>query len=81
MEYNVVTVNEVKEVAAILDLVKAIAVDVKAKKAAAEIVSDVLPKLVVALESAAQLQDELKDANLIPTIALGVASIVEALKA
>jgi hypothetical protein len=81
MEYAAVSVNEVKEVKAIFELVSAIAVDLKAKKAAAEIASDVLPKLIIALESASSLSEELKDENLYETIALGVVGIVKALKA
>jgi 3-deoxy-D-manno-octulosonate 8-phosphate phosphatase KdsC-like HAD superfamily phosphatase len=80
MEYAVVTVNECKEVKSILELVGAIAVDVKAKKAAAEIAADVLPKLIVALEGVAALGDELKDENLYETVALGVVGLIKELK-
>lgn len=74
------SVKECKEIKEVFQLVEAIIVDVKAKKAAAEVVADVLPKLIVALEGLNEIPAEIKDEHLYETVALSIVSLVKALK-
>jgi len=70
-----------KEVKEVFDLIEAVAVDIKAKKTAAEIASDVLPKFIAALEGVNLISEELKDDAIYDTAALAIASLAKKLKA
>ena len=74
-----VQVKVCKEVKEDFDLVEAIAVDIKAKKNAAEIAADCLPKLISALEGVDKIKDEIKDEAIYDTAALAIASLGKAL--